>query len=521
MKKYLKIIVSCFAFAIISTPIIAQADDLDTIKKLVSGGNYDAALKPAQDYANLNPNNYQSHYYLALTLYGLNRNKESLESANKAFQLASDAVKPTIQKLIDKLTIVDKSQEATGDADEAWNAGLFAKAARLYEDAWFKNPTDFQGALRAAQTFDKMGEFERALILYQQLSRKAPNGKELDQAKNFLNSNYKEIDDLSAKLAIDSRVAIASKDYEKAVSILGKLRKLDPTFNQRFLLISIEAAKGNEAEVVKAFAQLLKQKAKLSELEIFFRNLPKGGQYISSPDIALLFEDAIGLNEYRIIKGKVLEAHLGKGDCFYLCPPMKLVANSEFVMGSPVNNLGMQTLGVMVSPWLKKHEKDRLFMWPQTKINFGRDVVYSVNPISLEHYRYCVVSGACADTNSIYYSNALTLEWKDSPNWETVELNYDEALKYTIWLSKVTNRNFKIISAAEWEFTCKLGLQSTQYEWVADDYREKNKDRPKDGTAYVWSGATYKEIRNSANGCFEYQGDYKTKTAPFRIVEQK
>ena len=62
-----------------------------------------------------------------------------------------------------------------------------------------------------------------------------------------------------------------------------------------------------------------------------------------------------------------------------------------------------------------------------------------------------------------------TPSWGLKDNYPIVNVNFTDAADYCNWLSKVTGKNYRLPTEAEWEFAARGGTKSRNYIYAGSD----------------------------------------------------
>ncbi len=73
------------------------------------------------------------------------------------------------------------------------------------------------------------------------------------------------------------------------------------------------------------------------------------------------------------------------------------------------------------------------------------------------------------------------LEDADESRWPVGEVSWRDALAYCAWLARITGEDYRLLTEAEWEYSCRAGTE-THYSWNSDELDEEwacvNRDEP-------------------------------------------
>ena len=81
-------------------------------------------------------------------------------------------------------------------------------------------------------------------------------------------------------------------------------------------------------------------------------------------------------------------------------------------------------------------------------------------PVTVKEWKKCVAAQACADVSPP----------GSDENAPISNVSWNDALQFTSWLSRVSGKNYRLPTEAEWEYAARAGT-STKF-WWGDDYRD-------------------------------------------------
>jgi formylglycine-generating enzyme required for sulfatase activity len=192
-------------------------------------------------------------------------------------------------------------------------------------------------------------------------------------------------------------------------------------------------------------------------------------------------------------------------ECATGCPTMVVVPAGKFMMGSP------------------ESEKDRVDdEGPQHEVTIPKPFACGKTEVTFAEWDTCVAAGACS------YASDVTLGRGDRP---VIWVSWDDAKRYVDWLSRISGKEYRLLTEAEWEYAARAGRQTrfsfgddeaqldqhawyksnsetkTQPvgkkaanafglydmhgnvdEWVKDTWHENYEDAPTDGSPWVKDG---------------------------------
>ena len=133
-------------------------------------------------------------------------------------------------------------------------------------------------------------------------------------------------------------------------------------------------------------------------------------------------------------------------ECAKDCPEMVVVPAGEFMMGSTVNE--------------SDHYDNE---GPLHKVTISRPLAVSKFEVTFEQWDACVAFGTCAHVPDSNLGRGRQ---------PVINVNWDHAKQYVVWLSEMTGRPYRLLSEAEWEYAARAGT-TTAYSW-GDDFGINN-----------------------------------------------
>ena len=142
------------------------------------------------------------------------------------------------------------------------------------------------------------------------------------------------------------------------------------------------------------------------------------------------------------------------------CPKMVVVPAGEFCMGS--------------SP--DKEGRDRANEGPQTSVKIAEPFAVGMYEVTRGEFKYFVQESEYQVTTDKCWGDNDTSNdswnWKDPGTEEgdshpVVCVSWDDAIQYTKWLSQATDRDYRLLNEAEWEYMARAETTTGRY-WDSD-----------------------------------------------------
>ncbi|MBO0734442.1 MAG: formylglycine-generating enzyme family protein [Methylocapsa sp.] len=149
-------------------------------------------------------------------------------------------------------------------------------------------------------------------------------------------------------------------------------------------------------------------------------------------------------------------------DCAEGCPLMIIVPAGKFLMGSPESDSEREAAET-----------------PQHEVTFAKPFAVSKYEVTFDEWDACVAATACQRAAD---------EWGRG-NMPVINVSWDDATAYARWLSRLTGKDYRLLTEAEWEYSARAGT-TTRYSWG---------DEPGEGNA-------------NCDGCGSHR--YRHQTAP-------
>jgi formylglycine-generating enzyme required for sulfatase activity len=157
-------------------------------------------------------------------------------------------------------------------------------------------------------------------------------------------------------------------------------------------------------------------------------------------------------------------------ECFD-CPEMVVVRDGKFTMGSPDSEMG-------------RSEDEG----PQHEVTIARSFAVSRTEVTFAQWDACFAAAACTKASDSTWGR---------DNRPVINVSWDDAKQYVAWLSRVTGRDYRLLTEAEWEYAARAGSsarftfggaeeQLDQYAWYYN-YKNDGKTQPvakKKGNAF-------------------------------------
>lgn len=164
--------------------------------------------------------------------------------------------------------------------------------------------------------------------------------------------------------------------------------------------------------------------------------------------------------DFKLLSGGLVEVKVGPGDQNVAkalkpgggikaafrdcpeCPEMTVLPAGQFLMGSKDGEDGREGSE-----------------GPQRIVSFSQPFAVSRFEISAAEWQACAADGGCR-------SNKLYRGKKPVGN-----VNWHDAMAYTVWLSKKTGKKYRLLSEAEWEYAARAQSETAYWwgDWIAPE----------------------------------------------------
>ncbi|MBA4337370.1 MAG: hypothetical protein C0421_00815 [Hyphomonas sp.] len=427
---------ACLFFSAIALPASARqsiAVEIQSAETLIAEGQYVQALATSRSAAQKAPSDHRARYYAAMSLLGLERFSEARTEADLALSLAPQEDRTSIESLIAAIDLQSVSLTAEADAEAALAAGLNARAARLFAQAFEADPSRTEAGFQAAGLYagTLKTPVDAARIL-RKIEDQSPDSADRARAAGELETLAPVIRPIVDDLVRKVRSAIDSKDAAGAGKILADAEALDSSSGSIAIQRARLAAIGDDARSLEM--ALLELASKNADMDEAVWVLPNLSQWLEQDWLTTLLQDYKGADYVKLLIDAVDKGMLPGStfqDCSS-CPAMVVLPSGNFVMGSPSTESGRSS--------------DE---GPQRTVIIGYRLAVGKFEVTWSEWEACISDGGCRG----YTPDNL-------PGWgkgkhPIVRVGWIDAKSYVSWLSKKTGQPYRLLSEAEWEYAAR------------------------------------------------------------------
>jgi hypothetical protein len=127
-------------------------------------------------------------------------------------------------------------------------------------------------------------------------------------------------------------------------------------------------------------------------------------------------------------------------ECANGCPMMIVVPVGKFTMGSPENESGREA-------------SER----PQHEVAIAKPFAVSKFDVTFDEWDACVAAAACPRVPDRWGRGEMPV----------INVSWGDAKQYVGWLSRLTGKEYRLLTEAEWEYVARAGAV-TRYSWGDD-----------------------------------------------------
>lgn len=179
------------------------------------------------------------------------------------------------------------------------------------------------------------------------------------------------------------------------------------------------------------------------------------------------------------------------------CPAMVVVPKGQFNMGSPITEQGRQS-----------------FEGPGNQIHLAREFAIGRMEVTVEEFAYFIrESGYSPSRSCVIEGHRRSANWDNpghpqGPKHPVVCISYNDAKTYTDWLSKKTNRKYRLPSESQWEYAARAGTTTAYWQGPIIAEGRANFGRSNQGTVPVgFSAANAFGLHDTAGNVWEITED--------------
>ena len=165
-------------------------------------------------------------------------------------------------------------------------------------------------------------------------------------------------------------------------------------------------------------------------------------------------------------------------ECAVACPLMVVIPPGKFAMGSPDDEVD-RTKGE----------------GPRHEVTITRAFGVSKSEVTFEQWDACVAAAACPRAVDSWGRGKMPV----------IDVSWDGAKRYVAWLSRVTGKEYRLLTEAEWEYAARAGT-STRYPW-GDEPGFGHANCNGCGGAWILQTAPVGSFQPNAFGLLDMQGN--------------
>jgi formylglycine-generating enzyme required for sulfatase activity len=138
-------------------------------------------------------------------------------------------------------------------------------------------------------------------------------------------------------------------------------------------------------------------------------------------------------------------------ECANGCPTMVVVPAGKFMMGSTSSEIAAVTKEHPTADNLKAEG-------PQHEVTIAKPFAVGRTEVTFAEWDACVHADACTHRGDNLWGR---------DNRPVMYVSWDDAKHYVAWLSKMTGKEYRLLTEAEWEYAARAGSQ-TRYSFGDD-----------------------------------------------------
>jgi len=121
-------------------------------------------------------------------------------------------------------------------------------------------------------------------------------------------------------------------------------------------------------------------------------------------------------------------------ECAKGCPTMVVVPAGIFIMGSPETEAGRSS-----------------GEGPQNEVTIGKAFAVAKTEVTFDEWDTCIAAGACPRADDSSWGRG---------NQPLINVSWGDGKLYVAWLSRITGKEYRFLSEAEWEYAARAGSRS-------------------------------------------------------------